>query len=98
MMVAQWCADVCKGKIMSHHQLQLATILDLAGAARVLDLLRAVPGVATADAASGQDTVAVQFDQARTSPQELGTVLARAGFPEKRKGHRAGGCCGACGG
>jgi hypothetical protein len=97
MILAQWCA-VRKGKIMLHHHLQLATILDLAGVSRVLDLLHAVPGVAAVEAVSGQDTIAIQFDQDRTSPQELGTVLSRAGYPEKRKSHREGGCCGSCGG
>jgi copper chaperone CopZ len=83
---------------MLQHQLQLASTLDPAGVAKVLDALRAVPGVAAVEAFPGQDSVAIQFDQDRTSPQELGTVLARAGYPQKRNSHREGGCCGSCGG
>jgi copper chaperone CopZ len=83
---------------MLHHQMQLATVLDLAGVTRVLDALHAVPGVSAVEAVSGEDTIAIQFDQNRTSTQELGTVLTRAGYPAKRSAHRDGGCCGSCGG
>ena len=82
---------------MIRHNMQLADILDLAGVVKVMDALRALPGVEGVDAVSGESHVEVRFDQNRTSLQELGAVLARAGHPE-RKRHIDGRCCGSCGG
>lgn len=79
-----------------HHTLQLASALDVAGVSTVLKALRALPGVNGAEAISGANIVAVNFDD-RTSLQEMGAALARAGYPEKQRRH-AGGCCGSCGG
>jgi copper chaperone CopZ len=83
---------------MIHRNLQLAAILDVAGAIRVMDALRAVPGVGTVDAESGSDVVSVNFDLSRTSSRALSQALTRAGHPEHV--HQAGtsSCCGACGG
>lgn len=83
---------------MMHHRLQLAEPLDVAGVIRVMDTLRALPGVDSVDAASGAKEVEVGFDEQRTSPQELATVLARSGHAIERKPHAGGGCCGGCGG
>lgn len=83
---------------MVHHSLQLASILDVAGVIKVMDALRALPGVDAVEAVSGERFVEVRYDQERTSVQEIGTVLARAGHPEQSRRHAGGGCCGSCGG
>lgn len=83
---------------MIHHSLHLANILDAAGAIKVMDALCSVPGVDGVEVMSGESVVEVRFDQNRTSPQELGAVLARSGYPQQSARHAAGGCCGACGG
>lgn len=83
---------------MIHHSLQLANILDVAGVTKVMDALRAVPGVDAVEAMSGERVVEVRFDQNRTSPQELGAVLTRSGYPQQAARHAGGGCCGSCGG
>lgn len=83
---------------MIHHSLQLASILDVAGVIKVMDALRAVPGVDAVEAMSGERVVEVRFDQNRTSPQELGAVLARSGYPQQAVRHGGGSCCGSCGG
>ncbi len=83
---------------MINHQMQLASILDLTGASTVCATLRALPGVESVEAVSGLDVVAVRFDQGRTSPQEMGQVLARVGYPERARHGAGGSCCGGCGG
>jgi allophanate hydrolase subunit 1 len=50
------------------------------------------------EAVSGERVVEVRFDQNRTSPQELGTVLTRSGYPQQATRHGGGSCCGSCGG
>ncbi|MGZ3181859.1 MAG: heavy-metal-associated domain-containing protein [Telluria sp.] len=81
-----------------HHSLQLNAILDPAGAARVTAALRTLGGVDGVNATAGTNHVAVVYDDARTSPQEIETVSAQAGFPVRRRAHGSGGCCGGCGG
>ena len=85
---------------MMHQRLELAAVLDAAGAAKVHSTLQAVPGVSAVDVAEGVSKVAVAFDGDKTSAQELATVLARAGHPlrEAQKSHGNGSCCGGCGG
>lgn len=80
-----------------HQTLQLAAALDVAGVSTVLNALRSLPGVNGVEAISGANIVAVNYDDHRTSKQELGAALARAGYPEKQR-HHGGGCCGSCGG
>jgi copper chaperone CopZ len=84
---------------MMHRRLELAAVLDAAGAAKVATALQAVKGVSGAEADAGSNLVAVAYDSDRTSAQELGAVLASAGYPlrEQRK-HSEGSCCGGCGG
>lgn len=79
---------------MIFQNLQLQAALDEAGAAKVTDMLRAVPGVDEVGAADGASLVAIAFDE-RTSLHELATLLARAGYPMRIPG--SGPCCGACG-
>jgi copper chaperone CopZ len=79
-----------------HHTLHLASALDVAGVSTVLKTLRSLPGVNGVEAISGANIVAVNFDDHRTSLQEMGAVLARAGYPAKQR-HSGGGCCGGCG-
>ncbi len=86
---------------MIHRHLQLAAILDVAGVTRVMEALRAIPGVGTVDAASGSAVVSVNYDIKRTSVNALSSALAQAGHPEQAQPPRHGGtsgCCGACGG
>ncbi|MFP5391822.1 MAG: hypothetical protein ACLGI6_09785 [Gammaproteobacteria bacterium] len=80
------------------HTLQLAAPLDVAGVTRILNALRALPGVDGAEATSGATTVDIRFDHNLTSIQELGATAARAGFAEQPRRHAHGGCCGSCGG
>ena len=79
-----------------HHTLQLNAVLDTAGVNTVLNTLRALPGVDAVEALAGANIVAVSFDDNRTSVQEMGAALARAGHPERPRGHAGGGCCGSC--
>jgi len=81
-----------------HHTLQLAGTLDVADVVRVMNVLRALPGVDGVEATAGSPAVAVSFDQQRTSIQELGATVARAGYPQQASRHASGGCCGGCGG
>jgi copper chaperone CopZ len=83
---------------MIHHSLQLASILDVAGVIKVMDALRAVPGVDAVEAVSGERVIEVRYDQHRTSEQEIGAVLVRAGHPTQPRRHAGGSCCGSCGG
>jgi copper chaperone CopZ len=83
---------------MMHQRLELAAVLDAAGAATVHRKLQAVAGVSAVDVAEGASKIAVAFDGERTSTQELGAVLARAGYPLREKSHGNGSCCGGCGG
>jgi len=83
---------------MMHQRLELAAVLDAAGAATVHRTLQAVAGVSAVDVAEGASKIAVAFDGERTSTQELGAVLARAGFALREKSHGNGSCCGGCGG
>lgn len=68
---------------MIHHSLQLANILDVAGVIKVMDALCAVPGVEGVDVMSGERVVEVRFDDRRTSPAQLGAVLAHSGYPQE---------------
>jgi copper chaperone CopZ len=85
---------------MMYQNLQLATAPDAAGAAMIIQALRAVAGVDDVGATPGDGRIAVAFDDNRTSVLELATVLARAGYAlrEPQKAHGNGGCCGGCGG
>ncbi|MEO7496162.1 MAG: hypothetical protein ABIT83_01325 [Massilia sp.] len=79
---------------------QLAAPLAQHDVLTVLNALRAQQGVDAVEAVAGQNRVEVRFDQQRTSQQELGAVLARAGFKQGAtpRRHLPGGCCGGCGG
>ncbi len=66
---------------MIYHQLQLATILDVAGVIKVMDALCALPGVGGVHLMSGESEIEVRFDRKRTSERELAAVLARSGYP-----------------
>jgi len=79
-----------------HHSFQLASVLDLAAATRVLDLLRTVPGIQGVHAASGANVVEVAFDEERTSTRQLADLLDEHGYPQKAA--RSHTCCGGCGG
>lgn len=84
---------------MMHHSFQLAAALDIAGATKVSEALRATAGVGTVDAQAGADRIAVTFDGDHTSMLELARVLNRAGHAVREpKTHGAGSCCGGCGG
>lgn len=83
---------------MIHQNLQLAAALDDAGAAAVAQALRAIPGVSEVGASQGTHRVAIAYDDNRTSQQEIGAVLARAGYPLREPAKAGGGCCGGCGG
>jgi copper chaperone CopZ len=82
---------------MIHQNLHLAAALDAAGVAKVTSALRAIAGVTDAVASDGASRVGIVFDSDRTSTQEIGAVLARAGHP-LRDTPKTGGCCGGCGG
>ncbi|WP_147373976.1 heavy-metal-associated domain-containing protein [Massilia cavernae] len=82
---------------MTYINLQLASSLHEAAVSRVVRALRAVPGVHAVDAQSEKSTVGINFDQDRTSQQELENVLADIGHRAKQN-HSNGSCCGSCGG
>jgi copper chaperone CopZ len=67
---------------MIYQNLQLASILDVAGVIKVMDALCAVPGVDGVHIMSGESEVEVRFDRRRTSTRELAAVLARSGYPQ----------------
>jgi copper chaperone CopZ len=81
-----------------HHSLQLATPLDLGGVVHVIDTLRNIPGVEGVDARYGETRVDVNFDENKTSLQEMSAALHRAGRPPRETPHGHGRCCGSCGG
>lgn len=83
---------------MIHQNLQLAAALDASGAAAVAQALRGIAGVSEVGASEGTHRVAVAYDDNLTSPQEIGAVLARAGYPLREPAKAGGGCCGGCGG
>lgn len=78
-----------------HQSFQLASALDLAGAGRVLDLLRTVPGVQGVHAPAGGSRVEIAFDEGRTSAQQLASLLQEHGYPQAQRSQT---CCGGCGG
>jgi copper chaperone CopZ len=80
------------------HSLKLMASLDLPGVEKIQHILRFIPGVRAVEAAAGSSQVHVQYDDGLTSPQEISTIVTRAGFPIEQPARRAGGCCGGCGG
>jgi copper chaperone CopZ len=84
---------------MMNHSLQLASVLDVAGVAKVTQALQSIAGVGEVDARPGADRIAVTFDADKTSAMELATAVARTGHAVRQpKPHGAGSCCGGCGG
>jgi len=69
-------------------------------ALQVLNTLKAVPGVSAVDVSLAVNEATVQFDEDRTSSQELQATLERAGFVVGGSTGKGcgGGCCGGCGG
>jgi copper chaperone CopZ len=83
---------------MIYQNLQFSAPLDAAGAAAVKDALRSVAGIREVGAAEGERDVAIAFNGALTSIQEITNVLVRAGFPLQQAPKASAGCCGGCGG
>lgn len=81
-----------------YHSMQLAAPLDLGGVVHVIDALRSLPGVDGVDARYGETRVDINFDENRTSPQEMAAALERAGHPAREQTRPHGRCCGSCGG
>lgn len=80
------------------HSLQLQAPLDMSAVEKMLRTLHAIAGIRAVDVSPGSSQVHVLYDHDVTSPQEISTTVARSGFPLRAAEHRAGGCCGSCGG
>jgi hypothetical protein len=84
---------------MKSEVLSLIDTLDQAKSFALAQSLNGVGGVAKIAIQTAAGTVNVDFDETRTSVQELRAVLHGAGFRVKRPAHgEAGMCCGGCGG
>jgi copper chaperone CopZ len=80
------------------HSLALSATLDIPAAEKMFATLRRVPGVRAVEAPAGSSRVHVQFDDDLTSPQEISSTVARAGFPLLDVAPSPGQCCGFCSG
>ncbi len=80
------------------YRMELTAALDGVGVEQMLRVLRRVAGVRTVEAHAGSAQVHVRYDTDLTSPQEIGSAVARSGFLLRQAAPRAGGCCGSCGG
>lgn len=68
---------------------------------KVTAALKSIPGVHDVAVSVAGGSATVQFDEDRTSTQELQATLARAGYAISKvslDGSCGGGCCGGCGG
>jgi hypothetical protein len=83
---------------MKYQNLLLTAPLDAAGASALKETLRALAGVREIAASEGAYDVAIAFNGALTSSQEIAHVLSRAGFPLRDVPKAGAGCCGGCGG
>lgn len=78
------------------HCLALCATLDRPAAEKMFATLRRVPGVRAVEAPAGSSRVHVQYDDDLTSPQEISSTVARAGFPLLEVAPGPGACCGSC--
>lgn len=80
------------------HSLALSATLDRPAAEKIFAILRRVPGVRAIEAPAGSARVHVQYDDDLTSPQEISSSVARAGFPLLNMAPSPRQCCGFCSG
>lgn len=80
--------------------LEFAGAIDQGLAMNIARVLQSVRGVSRVAISTEAARVTVDFDDDLTSPQELRTLVQRAGLAEKVKASHAerGMCCGSCGG
>ena len=78
--------------------LQLATPADTLVADRINQVLTSIEGVGRVSITPGTRRIGIDYEEGRTSPQELATRLQRAGIDLRETPKAGGGCCGSCGG
>lgn len=80
------------------HSLALSATLDHPAAEKMFATLRRVPGVRAVEAPTGSSRVHVQYDDDLTTPQEISSMVVRAGFPLLKVAPSPAPCCGFCSG
>ena len=85
---------------MKSQTLHIADRLNNDSALAITHTLRLVDGVRGVICTAGNSRLQVDFDEDLTSPQEIETVLERAGYRVRSVvgAHASGSCCGSCGG
>lgn len=83
---------------MKSEVMQLAKVLDEKVVTEIARVLTTVDGVSKIAIASSSNKLSIDYDEDRTSSQEIRAVLQKAGFDAKRLAHGEDGmCCGSCG-
>ena len=85
---------------MKSRTLHITNRLNQDGALALAHTLHLVDGVKSVICSAGNSQVHVDFNEDVTSPQEIETVLERAGYHLRTtpNAHANGSCCGSCGG
>jgi copper chaperone CopZ len=86
---------------MQTEVLRVRSLTGESSADKVSSALKSIPGVRGVIVSVAGGSATVEFDEEQTSPQELQTTLARAGYAISKvslDGSCGGGCCGGCGG